>query len=1026
MFDIFPYEDDVSNDDFLINRVNSPTSEVSVYLIKLKRPGNAAAREACNHFFAHYTVGLVISYGIAGALSKDLKLGDVCISHNILDLSEQSKIQDSNGTPSISLSPRHLDVEIRLCSRLSFMCENPAYGNLKRGWEEACRNHHSTLQTESPKALTDIQPDSRKNTCAYFGSIVSYAVIASDTFKKRLKSIDRNVLAVDTESAGVFESARTHDVPSITIRGISDFADNGKSQLEHDTGGIVRRIAAKNAASYISFQLQNPRIIDYLQSRKTHHLHGTAEDLFRGKDSDPLDDLLQELETEMDAQLREKCPAYKHKGKGSFLPTPRIYRVSASSTPTDDTDWDKPRELADIVEQFSRVTISLEPTYPDRALPWVIASILLRTNGSRLFIPIVVDGEHISPQRFQLEKLPGLKQVFGLEGSGATPVIIVDNPNLVSSTRTRALIDEANEHPNVRFVVVARNSLAPMTTVNFAESFSAERFEIANFSLGTLSAFVAENFGFDAFQAAVLATKLNDTFEQFNMHAHPSYFAGISPEVLSALIGANRRGELIQLAVDGALMILVAADTGEVHVSKRWRREYIKDIAVRQFVQGEIISEGRAIELAKDMADRRDVEIDALEFVHSFVEAGILDFRTEGIDFTLVYVKDYLIAEYLHEQPDVALPYFDLDVLDDDLNVLDVYAELGPSAGLVDAVIGVMEKDIEYLERMRASTLDNLIENRVALSEYSSFGKLTERQERLLRAVEYVGENATDLERKQFLLDVHRSVSQRAARETEQSDRAREDEKPGETERYRADMRADDKSAVGKANGDDIPRAKISSHWTAGCVLLGAGAERIEAAPKRRLGGGIVSLGCRIAEVWTEECAAVNFGELREEIAESPTFHDRKKNMSDSEKAKLERDVDHLMHVLEFSFVTRPFRVVLSALCGRAEGNILRKTVKNLKLTREFEKLVQSVWVCDLEADNARQLFKKSYGRIGKSRILMFVLAEHFISRVYWDKWRAVDRRAFLEVASEILKGLGERLDKGKMQRMIKGRARVE
>ena len=268
-YEVFPYEEDLSERDFLISKVKSPTPSISVYLIKLKRMGNAAARDACNYFLARYTVGLIICYGIAGGLQKDLRLGDVCISHDVLDLSDQSKIEDQDGALAISLSPTHLDVELNLCSRFGFVCENPAYANLKHGWEAAYQDYLSTLQCKFPKEFPNIRTHIRQNTRVFFGSIVSYADIASDTFKQTLKSLDRNVLAVDTESAGVFECATNHDTSAITIRAISDFSDKSKSQLEADTHGLFRDIAAMNAARYLEFQLRNTRILEFSANKES-------------------------------------------------------------------------------------------------------------------------------------------------------------------------------------------------------------------------------------------------------------------------------------------------------------------------------------------------------------------------------------------------------------------------------------------------------------------------------------------------------------------------------------------------------------------------------------------------------------------------------------------------------------------------------------------------------------------------------------------------------------------------------------
>ena len=320
-----------------------------------------------------------------------------------------------------------------------------------------------------------------------------------------------------------------------------------------------------------------------------------------------------------------------------------------------------------MIEQFDRLTISLEPTYPDQALPWVLADIVLRTNGTRLFVPFVVDGESVSPKRFSIESIPGIDRLLDLKGAKATPVLIIDDPNLQSKTRVRALVEEANKRLDVKVIVIAKRHGAPILVENFSKEFGAETFTVADFSLGALSNFVSNNFDIELSQAAVLAKKINDTFEQFNMHAHPSYFAGISAEVLAGIIAANRRGELIQLAVDGALMILVAADEADVHVSKSWRREFLMEIVIRQFIRGQDVLEEQAVELAKEMASRRDIDIKPLEFVQSFVSAGIIRFDRGAVEFNLVYVRDYLIAEYLNQNPEVARVYFDFDKVDSDL-----------------------------------------------------------------------------------------------------------------------------------------------------------------------------------------------------------------------------------------------------------------------------------------------------------------------------------------------------------------------
>ena len=454
-------------------------------------------------------------------------------------------------------------------------------------------------------------------------------------------------------------------------------------------------------------------------------------------------------------------------------------------------------------------------------------------------------------------------------------------------------------------------------------------------------------------------------------------------------------------------------------MSKRWRREFLKDLVVRQFVKGENIDIAKAVELAQGMAEKKDIEIVPLAFVQSFVTSGIFNFDAGGLQFALVYVRDYFIAEYLHENPKDALAYFDFDRVDDDFNVLDIYAELGPSFQIVEKIINLFEKDVELLNERNPETIDFLMSDKIILSAASNFHRFSDRRLSLLNAIEYVGQNEGDLQRKQYLLDLQRSVSQRARQEVEDS--PGDKEVKGNVDGEGSDLTAAHDCSPNREAGvhDDIPRGEISAHWSAGCLILSSGAEQIDAQPKRRLAKALISLGCRIAEHWTEESAQVNFNEIRDAFLSDEEFVKRQNTMSADEWDELLKDFDHLIHVLEFSYITDPYRIILSVLCGQGDGNLLRRTVRELSVDREFEKLTKAVWASDLDAENAVNLVKGSLRFLGRSTIVRFILAEHFVSRVYWDKWRPTDRQAFLDVATKIMDGLDAQFDKGKLKRMI-------
>ena len=963
----------------------------------------------------------MVCYGIAGGIKKDVKLGDICVSQRVLELSEQSKIEDNKEGLEISLSPRVIETNRTLCTLFAFLTQNPEFRQLKGHWEDAHIETILEFEDKHPIQYDTVRDRMRGTGKVFFGPIVSYAVVASDNFVEKIRSINRNILAIETESAGVFEAAVRADVPSITVRGISDFSDSNKAELEQESEEFVRSLAASNAAKYIWYQLKNPSVVSFIREQKVDNEVAKEGDLFGRNAKEPMENFLAEVGDEIDFQLKEKCSAYMHKKKDSFLPTPRLVRLDPPSQPSDSRDWEKPTELSEVIEENQRVAISLESTYPDRGLPWMIADNILRTNGERLYIPIVVDGDQVSPNRFKLGKLERMKQIAGLNNDGVVPVIVVDEPHLHSETRMRALIDEANKEPTAKFVLITKKFSALLDTNNFLEKFESERFGIANFSLVELSDFLAMNFEFQALQAAVLATQLNQTFEQFDMRAHPAFFAGISSEMLTRLIKANRRGELIQLAVDAALMITVELEGPGIDLSKSWRKEYLRELVVRQYVNGEVIDESRALDLAKEMARKRDIEIDALEFVQTFVAAGVLHFLESGMEFITVFVRDYLIAEYLHHNPKAAIAYFNFYRIDPDFNVLDILAELGASKEIVKAVIDLIDQDLEYLSCKKASSIDKFMERGTRFSTIGDFSQFTDQKEAVTRAIRYVGENETDLKRKQNILDLHKSVAERTQRAAAEEGNLKTSQLAIDNSVAESGSEKMDAQDCGDGRkDDDFSIDRIAVHWCAGCLVLTTGAEKLEASLKRQLAKGVITLGCRIAEEVLQSVEGIDFLEIRDAILEDEEFVKLEEELDVEERKKLKRDLDKIVGIVEFSVLSGAYRAVLAALCSKGSGNLLRLTIANVDFDRSFEKITKAVWASDLDPDSASSLMDGVLKDLEESHILRFVLALHFINRVYWAKWKKSDRESFLEVAAKIMEGLDTKIDKGKVKRMIK------
>ena len=81
------------------------------------------------------------------------------------------------------------------------------------------------------------------------GHIASGPMVgAANQFVQWLKEKhDRKLLALEMESAGVLNAAHKRAVKSLIIRGVSDYSDERKSELDRLGGGALRRYAMNNA-----------------------------------------------------------------------------------------------------------------------------------------------------------------------------------------------------------------------------------------------------------------------------------------------------------------------------------------------------------------------------------------------------------------------------------------------------------------------------------------------------------------------------------------------------------------------------------------------------------------------------------------------------------------------------------------------------------------------------------------------------------------------------------------------------------
>ena len=1002
--EVFEHDEDRSTDTQYRWTYKTGREDLRMLVVQQEDMGRQSAGKATYELLQEYDVGLVVCLGIAGSLAKDARLGDVCYTGHVIDVYDNAKTTDagegSDAGVEIAFSPSSYETRRDITTALNFARTQPTLRAAHQQWVEERGKLAEEIVPDPVPGRAPGKTELVREPRSKDGTIVCGMVSNAKNYNNRLRALDRKVLAIETESGSVFSHSRDRGVQALTIRGISDYAKD-KVELEEASDNRVRELAAGNAATFLRMQFLNDRFVSLIknfEAQSTLNLPATT-------DAEPtptctLGELLERLDLQITDKLRELSPEFRLQEKGYRLPIPRV-REAQDASQALEFSLNDPVEVREAVAAHSVVLMSLPTTYPDKSLAWVIADDLLTAElDGKQVLPIVIDGRELGPPNNGIwSQSKEVKQAEVDSLDGVQPVFIIDNPPAASRTKTRFIKQQMNALPEARFIFVDRNGANALREGEFIISSGAKEFSTCDVSFVEIAHFVQKNFDMSGNQAEVIAYRLRQTFRDFNLSTHPTFFAGIPRETLSALLQANRRSELIQLAVDGFLTFVVASDKSDVSLSRTTRARFLRKLAVEIKVNKRSYTQDELIRFTSEFAVEKDYAIDPIQFVQSFVEKGLLHFDENIVRITLPFIESYLLAYELSRNEDLAKLYFDINNPSSiDLLTFDLYCEIGASPALVHQIMNALEQNAEDIDTKKPHIL---LGSEVNPRLLSRLGKASLMQNRIANAVTAVKEQKSDARDKQKLLDA--------------ADRVRD-----ETSR-RSDEVGEKDPALQKMI-DEVDR--LGSVWLVGTTLLGAGAEHIDATEKRRLASLLIAIAGQLVEEWTKLHLSIDYAKMKADMlnGEAKTAL---MNIGFSEQ-ETEQLIDFLVDAFEMKALADPLRRVLYHLCETARHKVLAVSVASVKPDALFDRIVHGTWWTDIDASGGRTALKATIKDLPAAPMLRNSLVTHFLARAYWSHPNPDDRLTLLDCADEVVKPLDRTLDKGKLKRLFTAPAAPE
>lgn len=988
---LFPIDEEFPTELNLLALVKAPGG-FSVGLVMQEKMGRAAAQAACHTALETFDCKAYICLGIAGGLSKDLNLGDVCYTGTLIDVYDNSKVVDGkDGGIDIEFAPEFYTTERRITSALGFVRTLTQLKDLHEFWQEDQRGFAEKILLADVPGRGEERERLGAPKCLN-GDIVCGAVAESDHYRNRIKGITRKILAVETESGPIFEICRDRGLIALTIRGISDYANASKGALEGESKSGVRKVAARNAAAFLHMQLQSPL---FAKAIKGHAAEDSADELPLGDvTTNPLPEIVDQIAGFIDSKLRELSPPYRTKPVGYRLPTPRVRKKQAEVANGDKSKKPTAIEVVDAVGTYKRMLVYVPRTYPDQALPWVIAQALLDIDlDGKKAIPIVLDGKKIGPPRDTFDRLSqvGLDPEIG--AVGGQYVFIVDEPRFNSRTRFGFLTAEADKWTDAHIIYLTKSDRGIVEADESYRSLKADTFSLCDVSFFEIAVFLEKAFDMPGKEADVVALKLRNMFAQFSLPAHPSFFAGIPSEALSALLLANRRSELIQLAVDGVLSFIVAADADPVRMSRTNRAKFLRGLVVEIAHQKRRFSEGDLIAYAQRVSDEFDYGLDSALFIKSFVDAGILYFEDGIARITLPFVEAYLLADELSKDEALAKAYFQCNGDDFDFLTFDLYAEIGPSHAFVVEVMDSLESLIAECAPDADKQL--MLTGEIHPALFKNPNRVRVLSRKVTEAREAVASGESDRREKSSVLDIADRVNDDIA---EQAD--------GETA----------KSSSASSNEPHLIKMLLRQ-WLLATILLGAGAESIKGDDRQRLAKAVIAGGEALIDQMSKHFLAIDFEDIKNKIiADKPYRESLGIKEDDTEFSNI---VSAFVDFIEYLAYSQPLERVFDYLPDQARHRIVGNSVERVVVDTKMQKLIRGVWLTSINQKAGRKDMMAAIGNLPNVQFLRAALTSILINRVKWKVPDHDTQNALLDAAEHLVKPYNPNLNKGEIIRFV-------
>ncbi|MCH7729867.1 MAG: hypothetical protein IH991_25865 [Planctomycetes bacterium] len=231
--------------------------------------GPTEAALATERFINRRQPKTIVMLGIAAGIDDDVKLGDVVISTQVGRYLDRAKIESGKGTFDIKPGGDSFPCSgelVRAAQDLEFSHERQ-----HTAWQDSASDRLRELVAGEARAKLIEKDWIAEKPNFLEGPVASGPVVAAaEEFIEWVKSLNRQYLALEMEGGGMLAAVYSRSDPTRTmmLRGISDFGDKRKKQLDAIGNGGLRCYATRNAVSLL-WRMMEAQILPHVQKTAT-------------------------------------------------------------------------------------------------------------------------------------------------------------------------------------------------------------------------------------------------------------------------------------------------------------------------------------------------------------------------------------------------------------------------------------------------------------------------------------------------------------------------------------------------------------------------------------------------------------------------------------------------------------------------------------------------------------------------------------------------------------------------------------